>query len=73
MLAGSTEAAQRYAYDYGAGLFAKTYADSAGRRISYRWITGPGGPASNGTWFGMQVSGGWRAARVWCFADVRLP
>ena len=55
VLAGNTAVARRYAYDYGGGLFAKTYADSTGRRIAFRWITGGGGPASNGTWFGMQT------------------
>lgn len=59
VLSGDRAAASHYAYDYGTGVFPKTYAASDGRRISWRWIGGAGAPVpgSNATfpWTGMQT------------------
>ena len=52
VLAGDGDAKKHFAYDYGTGVFPKTYADSTGRRISWRWIGG-GGATKN--WTGMQT------------------
>ena len=57
VLANDTAAASHYAYDYGAGRFPKTYVSQDGRRISWRWISGPGSPVFVGQkqpWYGMQ-------------------